>query len=112
MKRISIKTLSWLLIILMLCSTACTSQTPPDETEGDTSIIDVTKGETTSEEDETEAETEADTPSEPVTPPSVSKDLLTFTPASPDGQVLTEKGASSTVLFTSRRKSLPVPMAE
>ena len=42
----------------------------------------------------TEAETE-----EPAPPPSVSLDLLTFTPASPEGQVLTEDGKSPQILI-------------
>ena len=71
---------------------ACTNKNPPDET-GD---FDTTEKITAAATQEVTTEAETDTPAPP---PSVSLDLLTFTPASPEGQVLTEDGNSPQILI-------------
>ena len=100
-----------LLAVLMLLSVlaACTEQNAPAETASDTEVsLTDTDAETQADTErdtaaDTEADTETDTEGEtdpPVTePPAVSLDQLTFTPASPEGQVLTEKGHSPQILI-------------
>ncbi|MBO5042701.1 MAG: hypothetical protein J6D87_07030 [Clostridia bacterium] len=101
MKKTNFKRIiACLLAALTLSSTlvACTENYPPVETTPNTS------GEETTMFEVTEAPTEAPTEEEtdpPVTePPMVSLELLTFTPASPTGQILTEKGHSPQILIT------------
>ena len=72
---------------LMILSASCNNE----KTEETTMINETTEA----IQSETEEEKE-----EPETPPTLSRDLLTFTPASPEGQILTEKGASPQILIT------------
>ncbi len=84
-----------LLAALMLSSTlaACTEpQTPVETTPG-------TPGEEITMPDATETPTEEETDPPITEPPTVSLDQLTFTPASPEGQVLTEKGHSPQIII-------------
>ena len=83
-----------LLALLILTSAACTGKGNPTDTEG-TTDVGATEAPT-----ETEAEESTTAPEDAVvTPPSVSLDQLTFTPASPEGQVLTEKGHSPQIII-------------
>ena len=95
------RSLAVLLAGIILLATACTNNRPPEETEDSTTSLTETV-ETNSPETEP-SETETDGSGEDIeepTPPSVSLDLLTFTPASPKGQVLTEDGKSPQILIT------------
>lgn len=102
MKKPTLRTLSLLLAGLLLSASlfACAPEgapedtVPPDGTAASTEVP-ATQPDGTSTEAATEAETQP-----PVTePPSVSLDQLTFTPASVEGQVLTEKGHSPQILI-------------
>ncbi len=83
-----------LLLATLLCLGACTPSGTTEETAGGT---DPATGET-----ESVGENEPGTVPES---PSVSRDLLTFTPASPEGQVLTEKGNSPQILIHNYNES-------
>ncbi|MBQ9151941.1 MAG: hypothetical protein IJX72_06795, partial [Clostridia bacterium] len=100
MKQQLFRFLSLLLASLMLCSviSACTPAKTPDGTTAETDTVTPSTEEATTE-SSTEAPTEAETEPPVTEPPSVSLDQLTFTPASPAGQVLTEKGHSPQILI-------------
>ena len=83
-----------LLALLMLASTACTNTNVPDETENNADTG-ATESTTNPVGDETTT-----TPGDVIVdPPAASIDQLTFVPASPEGQVLTEKGHSPQILI-------------
>lgn len=100
MKKQLFRLLSLLLAGLMLCSAlfACTPTGTPEDTTAESDTMNPPTDETASEAPDEETSTEETDP--PVTePPSVSLDQLTFTPASPAGQVLTEKGHSPQIII-------------
>ena len=73
-------------------ATQAATEETPDTDHGDTDDRETEPEETEPADGETEPETEP-------LPPSVSLDLLTFTPASPEGQVLTAEGNSPQILI-------------
>ena len=99
-KTILKQILAGMLATWMLLATACTTTQTPADTQGESETA--TPIETTTQGDETSGGEDETNPeeSQPATPPSVSLDLLTFTPASPAGQVLTEKGNSPQIIIT------------
>ena len=94
MKKITLKCLCLALAALLVTPTLAScrqGEDPVDTTASDTSDVATPENTTAPTEEETDP---------PVTePPSVSLDQLTFTPASVDGQVLTEKGHSPQILI-------------
>lgn len=91
MKHIK-KILATVLAVATLCLAACTGDGASVDTIGDTLATQDTQGETQNQETAgSDVEVES---------PSQSIDLLTFTPASPKGQVLTEDGKSPQILIT------------
>ena len=97
MKNLHLKQiLAGVLATLMLTATAtaCSGGQVPSDTDAATEGM-VTESATSVDTTEEETMFEEDT-----TPPSVSKDLLTFTPASPEAQVLTADGKSPQILIT------------
>ncbi len=93
LKRLSCAALAALMLLPAL--SACTDSTLSDETTPDTAAPAVSDTLPT----ETDPEAEAETDPPVVEAPSVSLDQLTFTPASPEGQVLTEKGNSPQIII-------------
>lgn len=89
-KRLALCIIGITMIFCASCNTVTDEQT---------TAINDTKNTEQSETDTEQSETQKgdDTPD---TPPARSLDLLTFTPASPDKQVLTGKGASPQILIT------------
>ncbi|MBQ3870506.1 MAG: hypothetical protein II777_08140 [Clostridia bacterium] len=90
-KRLMKRLLVCLFGALLLVSSACIKT--DDVTE--TASSGTAPGSTVTAEEDTD-----EGPEDPGTVPAVSRDLLTFTPASPSGQVLTEKGSSPQILIT------------
>ncbi len=113
---------------LLLCMGSCSDKQPIDresDTEIDTEAVSDTETSGNSDEEsaeesaapESEAASETQAPAETVIP-SNSRDLLTFTPASPEGQVLTADGASPQILIHNYNESAidalgrPLPTSE
>ncbi len=94
------RSLAGLLAGMILFATACTNNRPPEETDDGATSLDETVETDSPETDPDETETTGEGDIVEPTPPSVSLDLLTFTPASPKGQVLTEDGKSPQILIT------------
>ena len=86
-KRVLRRALLFTLGAVMLISVSCNNE----KTEETTAIIGTTEAV------QSEAEEENN---EPETPPTLSREFLTFTPASPEKQILTEKGASPQIIIT------------
>lgn len=97
LKRLSCLALA--VVMLLFALAACTGNTPSDETTPDTSAPAVSDTLPAETDPDTETDTEAETDPPVVEAPSVSLDQLTFTPASPEGQVLTEKGNSPQIII-------------
>ncbi len=94
MKKIFLTRFPVCAIAALLLLASCTQNAGTEETTADGTT-------TAAAESVTETETEAEeTDEELKEPPVVSRELLTFTPASPEGQVLTDKGASPQILIT------------
>ena len=96
MKRIALRCLCLTLAALLLAPTlsACQNGGSVTDTTADTTAPDAPDGTRP-----TEAPTEDETDPPVAEPPALSLDQLTFTPASPEGQVLTEKGHSPQILI-------------
>ena len=97
MKKITLKGLCLALAALLLLPTfaGCKTQGGPStDTTADTTVSAVTDE---TDPSDTTAEEETDPPV--IEPPALSLDQLTFTPASPAGQVLTEKGHSPQIII-------------
>ena len=110
-RKCVIQIMAFVLVAVTLLTTSCMGGGHTQNTTGEnmTENITVTESnaETQSESDETQAQvTETTAPEEEVNPPkqeipSVGNSLeqLTFTPASPEGQVLTEDGHSPQIVI-------------
>ncbi len=94
--------------MVLFAAVGCSHDVPPTDSEteaiSDTFIADTTP--LTSETNtDTDKETMVETETVVATSPSNSLDLLTFTPASPEGQVLTADGASPQILIRNYNES-------
>ena len=100
MKQIALKCMCLALAALLLLPTLAGCQNggqASSDTAADTTVSDTPNG---TDPADTTAEDAPEETDPPVTePPAVSLDQLTFTPASPEGQVLTEKGHSPQILI-------------
>lgn len=97
LSSLSKRTIAVLLATIMLLSTACTDKKTPDETVSQDTTLNQTEPGTSDSGEVTTGEQQSQ--DDPI-PPSNSLDLLTFSPASPEGQVLTEDGKSPQILIT------------